>query len=340
MLFVPAATKCNAIYHMLRDEISTDCPASVLRRHENAILFCDPDSASRILLRKAIITDEISQNFNEAAELAAKYGCEALELRSVWDKPAFELTDKEISIINTITREKKLKICAISSPVFKCRLDDRSEIKKSYEIFNKCILLAEKTGAEYIRVFTFWKKNDLAEDIDIIKNELGKLADKAAGKSVKIAVEIDPSVNVSNADDLKFLFENMDYDNVKILWDPGNQIYNKEFKIPYPDGYELIKDKIAHFHLKDAVRSADGEAEGVVLGSGMLNAKGQLAALISNGYDGYVVLEPHFRPYAKLSDEELRLPGGADFSKGGYEASELSFIELNKILEQIVGEKQ
>lgn len=47
---VPAATKADAVYHTVNDaEISTKCPATVMRRHPHAVLYCDKDSAAKIL---------------------------------------------------------------------------------------------------------------------------------------------------------------------------------------------------------------------------------------------------------------------------------------------------
>lgn len=46
---VPAATKAEAIYHMVNDEITTACPATILRRHANAYLYTDADAAKMIL---------------------------------------------------------------------------------------------------------------------------------------------------------------------------------------------------------------------------------------------------------------------------------------------------
>ena len=43
---VPAKTKARAVYATLNGEITPDCPASVLRTHQNATLYLDPDSAS------------------------------------------------------------------------------------------------------------------------------------------------------------------------------------------------------------------------------------------------------------------------------------------------------
>ncbi len=45
---VPAATKADAVYAMLNDEISTACPASILRTHECAALYLDPDSSAKL----------------------------------------------------------------------------------------------------------------------------------------------------------------------------------------------------------------------------------------------------------------------------------------------------
>jgi len=47
---VPGKTKTNAVFETLSGEISTKCPASVLRRHKNAVLYLDHDSASKINL--------------------------------------------------------------------------------------------------------------------------------------------------------------------------------------------------------------------------------------------------------------------------------------------------
>lgn len=330
---VPAPTKRSAIFNMLRGEISEKCPASILRTKANAILFCDPDSAQDVLFRKAIITDEATQDFEKAAALAAKYHYEALEIRSVWNKKPQELTEDDIAEINRIAKAYGLKICAVSSSVFKCNMNESGELAEQFHILEKCLHLAVQTGAKFVRVFTFWKNNGIEKDVEVIKGEIAKAAEMAKKHGITLVVESDPSVSVCDAEEMKVLFDAMDFDNVKVLWDPGNQIYNETYKVPFPDGYTLIKEKIVHVHLKDAVRKEDGTAEGVVIGKGMLDTKGILRELLKTGYDGFIVQEPHFRLQSNLSEEELKLPGGASFSEGGYEASEMSlkmFDELEK----------
>jgi glucosamine-6-phosphate deaminase len=45
---VPAKSKARAVKATLTDKISTDCPASILRTHDAANLYLDPDSASKL----------------------------------------------------------------------------------------------------------------------------------------------------------------------------------------------------------------------------------------------------------------------------------------------------
>lgn len=46
---VPAETKADAVYDTVNLEINDACPATVLRKHKNAIMYCDSDSGKRLL---------------------------------------------------------------------------------------------------------------------------------------------------------------------------------------------------------------------------------------------------------------------------------------------------
>ncbi len=45
---VPAATKADAVKNTVLGEIGEDCPATIMRRHASAILYCDADSGKYI----------------------------------------------------------------------------------------------------------------------------------------------------------------------------------------------------------------------------------------------------------------------------------------------------
>ena len=46
---VPAPTKAEAVYRTMTEEVNDQCPATILRRHDNAIMYCDADSAAKLL---------------------------------------------------------------------------------------------------------------------------------------------------------------------------------------------------------------------------------------------------------------------------------------------------
>ena len=45
---VPASNKAQAIYHTLNDEVSEECPATILRTKKNAVLYLDNESSALV----------------------------------------------------------------------------------------------------------------------------------------------------------------------------------------------------------------------------------------------------------------------------------------------------
>ncbi len=45
---VPAATKAEAVYRTCYEEITENCPATIMRRHAHAVLYCDGDSGAKL----------------------------------------------------------------------------------------------------------------------------------------------------------------------------------------------------------------------------------------------------------------------------------------------------
>ncbi len=45
---VPGPTKTEAVWRTLQGPISTECPATIMRRHAHAILYLDRDAAAKL----------------------------------------------------------------------------------------------------------------------------------------------------------------------------------------------------------------------------------------------------------------------------------------------------
>ncbi|NLY17679.1 MAG: sugar phosphate isomerase/epimerase [Clostridiaceae bacterium] len=287
------------------------------------------------MFKKGVITDEISQDFKIAVDLALKYKLDGVEIRSVWEKSPHELKKEDIARIQEILSDTNLKVCGISAPFFKCNIDDQKEIDEHIEILKKSMELANILGTKYVRGFTFWKSGDFDKDLDKIVSKFEKPVELLKKENIILALEFDPSVYASNAKKLVKVIEKINSPYVKGLWDPGNDIYDPDGETPYPDGYEIIKKLMVHMHLKDAVKQDDGKITGVPIGDGQVDYAGQFKALINDGYDGYVVLETHYRPKHDIDDELMALPKGSAFSYLGYEATEECLIKWQELLDKL-----
>lgn len=290
------------------------------------------------MFKKGVITDEISQELEYAAQMAQEFGLTGLELRSVWNKGVHALSEEELNEVQAIAKKYQMEIPAISSPFFKCELDNPKEIEEHYQILEKTIAAAEKLGAKIIRGFAFWRRGSnfdelLPQIVEQFQKPIAML--KEAG--MILALENEPSTYNCNAARTAQLIEALDSPYVKAVWDAGNDIYSlDEPETPFPEGYNIIKEHMVHMHMKDAVYDPETrKVEGVAIGDGETNWSAQLKALLDDGYSGYLCLETHYRPKGKLSEEQLNRPGGADFSNLGDIASRECLENWFRIMEEI-----
>src|SRR5260370_3279151 len=70
--------------------------------------------------RVAVISDEITQDFGRACEIASReFGMEWIELRGMWGKNLLKLDSKEVQEAQRILEKYKLRVTDIASPLFK-----------------------------------------------------------------------------------------------------------------------------------------------------------------------------------------------------------------------------
>jgi len=67
--------------------------------------------------------------------------------------------------------------------------------------------------------------------------------------------------------------------------------------MPFPYGYNMLpKERIGHCHCKNVIRKPDGKGyDWAPVGTGVVDWKGQFAALKRDGYHLAVSLETHWR---------------------------------------------
>ena len=285
------------------------------------------------MFKLGVFTDEIDQDFQRAVDVALEFGLKGLEVRSVWDTKVQDLTPGQVARMKKIISGTGLSVCSIGSPFYKCDIDSPQERAEHLEILKRCLRLAKEFDCPVVRGFTFWRKGNAADRWGEILAAYDEPARLAARAGVTIGIENESSTMIGTGKDVARFVRELGRKSVRVTWDCANAHDDRE--VPYPDGYEHVKDLLCHVHLKDArFNPTTGKHENCPIGEGEIDIKGQFAALARDGYEGYVSLETHWRPTA-LDPATLDRPGGKAFSLNAETASRICLQNIHAMLEEL-----
>jgi L-ribulose-5-phosphate 3-epimerase len=260
-----------------------------------------------VLNRLGILTDEVSDRFEEALDWISEQGLKHVEVRVVNGQNAADLNDDQLREVRKQVEGRGLFISAIASPLFKCKLDPSREVAAGdtfgqieesvdahFSKLDRVIAIAKLLNTNRIRIFSFWREADPSLYTGEIVRHLQRAAKTAAEQGVTLILENEPSCNGGYAEEVALLVREIASPALRGLWDPGNEAYAG--REAYPAGYAAMKEYLAHVHLKDAYIREDGTGRCVPLGSGNVAVIEQLKALQADGYDGLFTIETHFIP--------------------------------------------
>lgn len=277
-----------------------------------------------------IITDEVSQDIAVAAAFAVRHGMSFVDIRSSANKKTFDLTKDDWKQISSVCKDNGLSVRCIDAPLFKCSISDTDTVTSHVENFRRLVEFAVDIGCSVIRGFDFWAEG---ASVERRAEAFGPIVD-ICGESGRICVlESDPSVHASTAAELRRLLDAVGSPCIKALFDPGNAFWVNPEADCISD-YELLRGRIGHIHLKDAVIK-NGHTEAFCIGNGLVGYE-KLLNHIAGSYDGGLAIETHYRKKSELTDRQLQLPGGSAFTDGAYEASEECADALNKLIERVM----
>lgn len=291
------------------------------------------------MYRIAVFTDEISQNLDLALATAIDCGCEAVEIRSVADVGVHKLTDAMVEEIRRKCDDRGLKICCLGSPFYKCDLNNPGEIKDHHEYLRRCCEIAHRFGTEFIRGFTFWRKGPVEPVWQQILDHFAEPIRIIEEGQCQLLIENEASTYIGTGAQTAAFLDEIGHPRVAAVWDPCNVVFDFDNEeVPYPDGYRALRKHIRHIHLKDAERISPTEARCVCIGEGQIDYRGQLKALIEDGYTGYVSLETHWRP-VDITKEMMDRPGGTTYSENAELASRLCLESIAGITNSLLAER-
>ena len=285
--------------------------------------------------RVAVITDEISQDFDHACYVAAReFGMQWVELRELWNKNLMNLDASEIAQAQKILKRYRLLVTDIASPLFKVDWPGAPASKYSPkhdqfnagfgynqqdEVLEKCIETARAFGADRVRGFDFWRLEDQSTYRAAINAKLTAAARQLARHDLIFVLENEYACNTATGAEAAKTLAAVTASNFRLNWDPGNAAARGE--TPFPNGWDALpKNRIGHCHCKDIKSKPDGEGfEWRPVGQGTIDWIGQFQALRQSGYRLGVSLETHWRGGGSPEESSRESWAGmkADLEKAG-----------------------
>jgi sugar phosphate isomerase/epimerase len=257
-----------------------------------------------------IITDEIAQTLETAADFIASYQLQYCELREIWKRNLMNLGAAEIERAGKIIRDHGLSVSDIASPVFKWNLPQMPAVSEKRDTFNasftesdrdsllkKSFDIAQTFGSHKVRIFSYWRVDQPEKAYPYVRDSLARAAETASREHIVLVLENEHTCNVGTGAELGKILSDVNSPNLKGNWDPGNAVMLGE--MPFPNGYEVVRandiKRIGHMHVKDARKDAAGKIEWAPVGGGFIDWRGQFEALKRDGYDQTLSLETHYR---------------------------------------------
>jgi len=285
--------------------------------------------------RVAVITDEISQDFEHACYIAAReFGMQWIEIRGLWNKNLMNLTANEITEAQGIINKFQLRVTDIGSPLFKVDWPgapvskyspkrDQFHADFTYEqqdeVTERCIEAARAFQTDRVRGFDFWRLEEQTPFRAAINAKLRDASAKLAKQKLNFVLENEFACNTATGAEAAKTLAAVAAPNFLLNWDPGNAAARGE--TPYPNGWNLLpKARIGHCHCKDILLKSDGQGfQWMPLGKGMIDWIGQFRALRASGYRYGVSLETHWNGGGSPEESSRQSWAGmkADLQKAG-----------------------
>lgn len=244
------------------------------------------------MARLAVITDEISRDLDHALDVCTELGISAVELRTIGAQTITEIDDSGIDTIRRSIDRRGMSVVCIASPFLKCDYWGENEMAHQQQlgILRRSITIAHALDAPIVRTFNFWRQPNPE---DLYQPALAALDEATAicnDSGVLLGFENEHACTSATGAEAAWFLDRIEDTTIGMIWDPGNEAVTGSS--PFPEGYEHIRSRIHHVHLKDAAAIAPDPAF-VVMGEGAIDYVGQFRALAEAGYDGALSLETH-----------------------------------------------
>ena len=232
--------------------------------------------------------DEISPRLDEQLAVLAAEGISYLELRSVWSTNVAGLGGAELARFRRALDDAGVRVSAIGSPIGKIELD--APLGPELERMRRVADIACELGTGIVRVFSFFMPagEPPQRHRQQVIDRMRALASIAEDRGLVLAHENEKEIYGDRPERCADLITAVSSPALRATFDAANFVQCGVR--PHSQAYGLLRPYLVYVQVKDAL-AATGEV--VPAGQGDGQVRETLSALGSEGFEGYLSLEPH-----------------------------------------------
>ena len=244
------------------------------------------------MIQLSAFADEISADLDEQIAILQSENIHFIDLRSVEGINVLDFSDSQVEEIKRKLQGQGIGVAARGSPIGKVPID--SSFDAHLQRFERAITVAQSFGTPYIRLFSFYPPSHAANSAadptewrDEVIRRLQEFTARARAANVILLHENEKDIYGDIIERCVDLFQTINDPHLRNVLDPANFLQCAQ--VPYPDAYTALRPWTQYIHVKDV--KADGTL--VPAGEGEARWPDLLQQLRSDGYSGFLALEPH-----------------------------------------------
>ena len=240
--------------------------------------------------------DEISPD--PAVQIAVLKSCNVrfIEFRSIHGTNVLALSDNQVREFKKLLDAEGFGVSAIGSPIGKVAID--LPFEPHLDKFRRAITLCGMMGTRNIRVFSYYPPANTDFDgnwspyRDEVVRRMKAKAEIAAQAGVRLFHENEHRIYGDSPERVADLMKSVNSPALRSAYDAANWVFCGYDPV---QGWELTKEYVEHFHIKDWKGTGEQSHTGCLAGHGDGKIAYSIADAVKRGYHGFAVMEPHLR---------------------------------------------
>lgn len=253
-------------------------------------------------MRISVVSDEISDDFEEAVELGLRLGVNTYELR--WLRPAGtfqrrrvgDLADAEAQAVARAAERRGAAVSAIAPGLFQCPWGGPSVVEAQMSRLERALHIAELLRARSIVVHSFQPPSGRRNGIcpPGVIDALGEAARRAEAAGFRLLLKNSGDCYADIGAHTAALVHAVHSDALGVSWDPCHA--SRLGEDATGDGYAWVAPFVRDVRIKDQAQRDGLGFEYTLLAQGTMDWPSQLRALAGDGYRGTMTVGAQMEP--------------------------------------------